>query len=108
MLDNGLKIEDITVGTGATVKSGDTITVHYRGTLTDGTQFDSSYDRGQPATFTLGQVIEGWNIGLVGMREGGKRKLTIPGPLAYGPNSPTPKIPPNATLLFDVELVKVG
>lgn len=109
MLENGLKIEDIKVGTGATVKSGDSVTVNYRGALTDGTVFDESAKHGGPISFTLGQVIEGWNIGMLGMKEGGKRKLTIPGALAYGPTPPPGSgIPPDATLIFDIELVKVG
>lgn len=102
---------DLTEGTGKEAKSGDTVSVHYKGTLTDGTQFDASYDRGQPFTFNLGagQVIQGWDEGVVGMKEGGKRKLIIPGDLAYGPNPPPgAPIPPNATLVFEVELLDVN
>lgn len=105
---SGLKYEDIKVGTGPSPKLGDTVTVHYTGTLTDGTKFDSSRDRGEPAQFRLGEVIEGWNEGLQTMKAGGRRKLTIPGNLAYGPQPPPGSgIPPDATLLFDVELLKV-
>ncbi len=103
------KSEDITAGTGAEAKSGDTVEVHYTGTLTDGSKFDSSVDRGQPFTFPLGQgqVIPGWDQGVAGMKEGGKRKLTIPYDLAYGAQGRPGKIPPYATLLFDIELLKV-
>ena len=105
----GLIIEDIRVGTGAQAKAGDNVTVHYRGTLTNGKQFDASYDRGQPFQFPLGagRVIKGWDQGVAGMKEGGKRKLTIPASLGYGAQGIGP-IPPNATLLFEVELLKVN
>jgi peptidylprolyl isomerase len=108
-LPGGLKVTDLRVGTGAVARAGRTVTVHYRGTLTNGTKFDASYDRGEPFSFLLGggQVIKGWDQGVAGMKVGGKRKLVIPGSLAYGPNSPTPAIPPNATLVFVVELLKV-
>lgn len=107
---SGLKIQDLVVGTGAVAKSGENVTVHYRGTLTDGTQFDASYDRGEPFSFDLGagQVIRGWDEGVVGMRVGGKRKLTIPPSLGYGASGAGGVIPPNATLVFEVELLKVG
>jgi len=105
-----LIIEDLKKGTGAEAKDGDKVTVHYRGTLLDGSEFDASYNRGEPFSFTLGQgqVIKGWDQGFSGMKEGGKRKLTVPSEMAYGASSPSPKIPPNSTLLFEVELLKVG
>lgn len=104
-----LKIEDITVGTGAEAVAGKKITVNYSGTLTDGTKFDSSYDRGTPFSFTLGvgEVVQGWDKGFTGMKIGGKRKLTIPSELGYGANGAGGVIPPNATLIFEVELLKV-
>ena len=109
-MPGGLKYYDIVVGTGATPKAGQTASMRYTGTLLDGTKFDSSYDRGQaPFDFVLGQgkVIRGWDEGVATMKVGGKRRLVIPGSLAYGANSPTPTIPPDATLVFDVELVGV-
>ena len=104
-----LKIEDLQVGTGPAVKSGDTISIHYLGTLTDGKKFDSSYDRGQPfqTQIGVGQVIKGWDQGVVGMQVGGKRRLTIPADLAYGSRVAGDVIPPNATLIFEVELVAI-
>ena len=104
-----LKIEDLTVGTGEEAKTGNKVTVNYLGTLTDGTKFDSSYDRKQPFTFNLGQgeVIQGWDKGVFGMKVGGKRRLTIPPDLAYGESGSGEIIPPNSTLIFDVELLKV-
>ncbi len=103
-----LKLEDEKVGTGTEAKAGDTVTVNYVGTLTNGKKFDSSYDRKKPFTFTLGtgQVIQGWDQGVAGMKVGGKRKLTIPPELGYGA-SPQGAIPANSTLIFDVELVSV-
>ena len=109
-LPNGLKIEDVKVGNGAEAVAGKTVVVHYTGTLTDGKKFDSSVDRNQPFDFPLGQgrVIKGWDEGVAGMKVGGKRKLTIPPELGYGPTgTPGGPIPPNATLLFDVELLDV-
>ena len=106
----GLAIDDLKVGSGMPAAKGKMISVHYTGRLTDGTKFDSSYDRGQPIEFPLGTgvVIKGWDQGIDGMRVGGKRKLTIPPELAYGARgTPGGPIPPNATLVFDVELVAV-
>jgi peptidylprolyl isomerase len=107
-MDNGLQIQDVVVGTGAEAKAGKLVTVHYTGTFTDGTKFDSSVDRGQPFQFTLGagEVIQGWDLGVAGMKVGGKRKLVIPYQLGYGEKGYGP-IPPKATLLFDVELLGV-
>lgn len=107
-MSDGLKIEDLIVGSGAEVKSGDTVTVNYLGTLTDGTKFDSSYDRNMPFTTQIGvgQVIKGWDEGIVGMKVGGKRKLVIPSSLGYGDQS-AGSIPPNSTLIFEVELVSI-
>ena len=104
-----LEVVDLTIGTGATAVNGDTVTVHYVGTLTNGTKFDSSYDRGQPYTFRLGagQVIAGFDQGVVGMKVGGKRKLTIPPSLGYG-ISPQGSIPGNSTLIFEVDLVSIA
>lgn len=103
-----LLIEDIKVGSGEEAVSGKTITVNYKGTLTDGTVFDSSYNRGQPFSFTLGagEVIQGWDKGFAGMKVGGKRKLTIPPTLGYGAFDNGP-IPANSTLIFEVELLRV-
>ena len=108
--DSGLEIEDLECGDGAEAKSGDSVKVHYTGTLEDGTKFDSSLDRGEPFNFQLGggMVIKGWDEGIVGMKEGGKRKLTIPSDLGYGDQGFPPDIPPGATLIFEVELVEVG
>jgi FKBP-type peptidyl-prolyl cis-trans isomerase len=109
-LMQNLKIEDVTVGTGAVAQAGDNVTVQYTGTLDDGSKFDSSYDHGQAFTFPLGagKVIKGWDLGVVGMRVGGKRNLTIPPELGYGGNGFPPVIPPNATLHFVIELVAVS
>jgi len=102
-----LKIEDVKVGTGAAVKAGDTITVHYTGTFADGTKFDSSLNRGEPFSFQVpGQVIAGWNQGVLGMQVGGVRKLIIPPQLGYGPNDYGP-IPGNSTLYFTIELLGI-
>ncbi len=105
-----LMIEEVKVGEGALATKGKTVSVHYTGKLTNGTKFDSSLDRGQPIEFVLGSgmVIKGWDQGIDGMKVGGKRKLTIPPELAYGARgTPGGPIPPNATLVFDVELVGV-
>lgn len=103
------KTEDLKVGTGLEAVSGKRVTVNYKGTLVDGTKFDSSYDRGTPFAFNLGagEVIRGWDQGVVGMKIGGKRKLTIPSELGYGARGAGALIPPNATLVFEVELLGV-
>ena len=109
-MENGLKIEDIKIGSGAEAKAGNSITVNYLGTLVNGTKFDSSYDRGQPFLFLLGgggQVIPGWDQGLIGMKVGGKRKLIIPPTLAYGEKGVPGAIPANSALVFEVELLGV-
>jgi FKBP-type peptidyl-prolyl cis-trans isomerase len=107
-LSGELKIEDLKVGSGREVKSGDTVKVHYLGTLVDGSKFDSSYDRNEPFTTKIGvgQVIQGWDQGIVGMKVGGKRKLTIPPSLGYG-DQQAGKIPANSILIFEVELLEV-
>ena len=104
-----LNIEDIVVGGGEEAKDGNKVSVHYVGTLTDGTKFDSSRDRGDPFTFTLGagEVIKGWDQGILGMKVGGTRKLTIPPELGYGEAGAGSDIPPNSTLIFEVELLSV-
>ena len=104
-----LVVEDVKVGEGAEAKSGSTVTVHYLGTLADGTKFDSSYDRNEPFSFVLGEgkLIPGWEQGIMGMKVGGKRKLTIPPNLAYGANGVPNVIPPNSTLNFEVEMLEV-
>ncbi|NNB88357.1 FKBP-type peptidyl-prolyl cis-trans isomerase [Corallococcus exiguus] len=104
-----LGVEDVKVGTGTEAVAGKRVTVHYVGTLTDGKKFDSSRDRGQGFTFGLGagQVIQGWDQGVAGMKVGGVRKLTIPPELGYGSRGAAGVIPPNATLLFEVELLDV-
>jgi len=101
---------DLRVGSGAVAKAGDNVRVHYVGKLTDGTTFDSSRDRGQPFDFALGagQVIPGWDEGVVGMRVGGLRKLTVPPALGYGAQGAGDKIPPNATLIFTIELLAIN
>ena len=109
ILASGLRVTDIEVGTGPEAVAGQTVVVHYRGTLENGKQFDASYDRGKPFTFPLGrgQVIKGWDEGVQGMKVGGKRKLVIPPELGYGTRGAGGVIPPNATLIFDVELLDI-
>jgi peptidylprolyl isomerase len=104
-----LKVEDVKVGTGAEATKGQQVSVHYVGTLTDGSTFDSSRPRGEPFDFKLGagQVIAGWDQGVAGMKVGGVRKLTIPPELGYGARGYPPVIPGNSTLLFEVELLAV-
>lgn len=104
-----LKIETLVEGSGAEAKTGDMVSVHYTGTLMNGTKFDSSVDRGVPFEFNLGagQVIKGWDQGVVGMKVGEKRKLTIPSDLAYGSRGAGAAIPPNASLIFEVEMIAI-
>ena len=105
---SGLKYQVMKRGAGTvSPKAGDTVKVHYHGTLLDGTVFDSSVERGQPISFPLNRVIPGWTEGLQLMKVGDKFKFEIPPNLAYGPNSPSPKIPPNSTLVFEVELLGI-
>ncbi|MBL8866680.1 MAG: FKBP-type peptidyl-prolyl cis-trans isomerase [Planctomycetia bacterium] len=105
-IGGGLKLWDVTEGSGTAVPAGATVTCHYTGWLTDGTKFDSSVDRGQPISFPLSGVIAGWQKGIPGMKPGGTRRLLIPGPMAYGARGIPGTIPPNATLVFEVSLVK--
>jgi FKBP-type peptidyl-prolyl cis-trans isomerase FkpA len=106
----GMKVEILQQGNGAGAKIGDRVTVNYVGTLQNGTKFDSSIDRGQPFPFTLGQnsVIKGWELGVVGMNVGEKRRLTIPPELAYGSQGSGATIPPNATLIFEIDLLGIN
>lgn len=106
---SGLKYVELTEGTGATPQRGQTVVVHYTGTLPNGTKFDSSVDRGVPAEYKIGvgEVIKGWDEGIMSMKVGGKRKLIVPSTLGYGAMGRPPKIPPNSTLHFDVELLSV-
>lgn len=107
--ESGLKYKDVVAGEGEAAQSGDTLSMHYIGTLEDGTQFDSSRDRGKPFTFVLGagQVIAGWDEGVAGMKIGGKRELMIPSALGYGENGIPGVIPGGATLIFQVELMEI-
>ena len=107
--DSGLEYEELDCGDGEEVERGDTVSVHYVGTLEDGTKFDSSRDRGEPFTFSVGagQVIQGWDEGIPGIKVGGTRKLTIPPDLGYGEAGAPPAIPPNSTLIFEVEVLDI-
>ena len=109
-MPSGLLIEELVVGSGAVAAAGEKVTVHYTGWLSDGKKFDSSKDRRDPFVFPLGrgQVIKGWDEGVAGMKVGGKRRLTIPPALGYGARGAGGVIPPNATLVFEVELLGVG
>ena len=107
-LPSGLQYKVITAGTGKSPQKSDKVTVNYRGTLIDGTEFDSSYSRNKPATFGVGQVIPGWTEALQLMKEGDKWELVIPSKLAYGERRASAKIPPNSTLIFEVELISVN
>ena len=109
MTDSGLKYDDTVVGTGATATKGQTVSVHYTGWLIDGDKFDSSKDRNDPFEFALGagHVIRGWDEGVQGMKVGGTRRLTIPPQLGYGAQGAGGVIPPNATLIFEVELLAI-
>ena len=108
--DSGLEYDDLQAGDGAEAQAGQTVSVHYTGWLTNGNKFDSSKDRNQPFQFELGagQVIAGWDEGVQGMQVGGTRKLTIPANLGYGSRGAGGVIPPNATLIFEVELLELG
>jgi FKBP-type peptidyl-prolyl cis-trans isomerase len=106
-LDNGMKIWDSKEGTGDACPAGATVTIHYTGWLTDGSVFDSSITRGEPATFPLNRLIKGWQAGVPGMKPGGVRRMVIPPELAYG-DTAKGKIPANSTLIFEIELIEVS
>jgi FKBP-type peptidyl-prolyl cis-trans isomerase FklB len=106
-LPSGLQYKEITAGKGSTPKSTDTVTTHYRGTLIDGSEFDNSHTRGEPVTFEVSKVIPGWTEALQLMQVGAKWQLFVPASLAYGERSPGPEIPPNATLVFEIELLSI-
>jgi FKBP-type peptidyl-prolyl cis-trans isomerase FkpA len=110
MTDSGLKYEDLAEGEGPVAAAGQKVSVHYTGWLTDGRKFDSSLDRNEPFSFPLGRgmVIRGWDEGVAGMKVGGRRRLTIPPQLGYGPRGAGGVIPPNATLVFEVELLGIA
>ena len=107
VMDNGLQIEHLVKGTGASPTAADTVLVHYEGKRVDGHVFDSSYERDKPARFPLKQVVRGWRNGLIKMQEGGTAMLYLPPEQAYGATSPSPDIPANSTLIFKVELLEV-
>ncbi|MEM7630020.1 MAG: FKBP-type peptidyl-prolyl cis-trans isomerase [Planctomycetota bacterium] len=102
-----LMIEDLVEGSGSECPAGATVSVHYKGTLMDGTEFDSSYARGEPIAFPLGNLIQGWQEGIPGMKVGGKRKLTVPYAKAYGEYGSPPAIPARADLIFEIELLGI-
>lgn len=108
-VENPLQTIDLTVGSGDAVKNGDSVKVNYIGTLADGSEFDNSYKRGAPLEFLVGggQLIKGFDAGVIGMKKGGKRKIIIPPLLGYGPEGNPPVIPANATITFEVELVEI-
>jgi FKBP-type peptidyl-prolyl cis-trans isomerase FkpA len=106
--DSGLVYRELRAGSGESPKASDTVTVNYRGTLPDGTEFDSSYKRNEPAQFLLGQVIPCWTEGVQKMKVGGKAELVCPASIAYGDRGSPPVIPAGATLIFEIELLKIG
>ena len=107
LTEKGVHVETLKAGTGAVPKETDTVKVHYKGTLIDGTEFDSSYKRGEPISFPLNRVIPGWTDGVQQMKVGGKSRLVIPAELAYGEGGSPPVIPPNSTLVFEIELLDI-
>ena len=109
-VENPLQVFDLVIGASDAVKTGDIVKVHYIGSLQDGSEFDNSYKRGAPLEFQVGggQLIAGFDKGVLGMKKGGKRKIIIPSQMGYGPDGNPPVIPPNATLIFEVELVEIS